>query len=703
MPKKSVPRKNITPIIVDIKKPDFNYERLKKFEKLNLTHIPRVAAPKFLVFKRAVLALLFIGLISISVFLIVVLTNLKTIKANVTETGNQIISNFTSSASALKNFESDTAVGLLKENNQSLDNINNLIQKGGGQSFLDVVGNVVPIVKNTFGFLGQVTKLNITFLELAQNVQELETNGFKYFQTSGQNLVALLQNIHGLIQKVNGQTQDIKNNTSNLKNLSSFFSKIDQDIGNQYLKYSSELYNWDNILVSFSELLASPTDRHFLIFFQNPSEIRPGGGFVGSYADITVNGGQMKQMDVRDIYDPDGQLDLKIVPPKQLQTVTPDWGARDANWFFNFPTSAETIINFMEASKMYSEKKVIFEGAIALNINVVKTLLGITGPIDLPEYKLTMDQNNLLYEIQRSVEAGEDKKAGQPKKILKTLAPLLLEKLNGLSPAVQKNLFDRIKNHLTKKDIMFYAKDQNLSGFLATSDLDGSVFNLPNNFWGSYLAVVNANVAGGKSDAFVDEKVSANVDVDTSGNTFTNLSVTRTHNGNLEKDSWWKAPNKNFIQIFTEPGAALVSISGNDAKPKYQTPDYQNSNYAVNPALAAIEKNEIFVSNYKTWVRKESGKNVFATWLMLPAGETKALNMRYQSSYNNPVLVASDQIYTFVFEKQAGVKNKLEVKINAPFRYYWAESGSAVFSYASDDPDKRIILTLTLKKQQSEN
>jgi hypothetical protein len=700
MAKKTVPKNNIEPIILDVRKPNFNYDRIKKSGRLDLARVPRSAPGRFKTLKKVILGVLSAGIVAVVAMIIVVAINLKTIKATVAKTGGEIVDNFTSSATALKEFEPGTAVDLLKQNDRSLAGISNLVDGGAGQSFLQFIGNFVPAVKNAFGFMGQITNLNVVFLELANDMQELETNGFKYFQTDGPSLISLLEKIHGLIEKATSQTQEIKNSTSELKNLSSFFEKIDNGVSDQYLKYASELYNWDNILVGLTDLLSPPNERHILVFFQNPSEIRPGGGFIGSYADVTASGGQMEKIDVRDIYDPDGQLDLKVVPPEQLQTLTTDWGARDANWFFDFPTSAKNIVNLMEISKMYAEKNVTFEGAIAMNINVVKTILDVTGPIELADYKLTIDKDNLLNEIQRSVEAGADKKAGEPKKILKVLAPILLKKLESLSSAEQKKLIGGIKEHVAKKDIMFYAKDRDLAGFLATNGLDGSVYGLPNGFWGSYLAVVNANVAGGKSDAFVEEKVAVNLDVDTSGNIFTNLTVTRTHNGNLEKDPWWKATNKNFIRILTEPGSNLVSVAGNDAKPKYQTMNYENSGYAVNPDVAELEKNEVLVSGYKTWVSQEAGKNSFATWLMLKAGETKNLDVRYQTPYNNPAPFGPDKTYAFIFERQAGVKNSLDVTVNAPFKYYWAETGKSVFSYHSDDPDKRVVLTLTLKKQQ---
>ena len=282
------------------------------------------------------LGLLFAGLFSIVAFLLVVIFNLNSVKATLSQSGDRIIDNFNSSATALKDFEPAVAAGYLKNNDKTLADINGLAGSGAGRSILETIGNAVPIVKSAFGFLGQVTNLNLTFLQIAGNLQSLQSNGFKYFQEDGNKLVALLEDIRKLVAKVNDETQKIKNNTSELKNLSPFFGKIDDNIGDQYLKYSSELYNWDNALQNLINLLSASGGRHILVFFQNPSEIRPGGGFIGSYADITVENGQMKNMDVRDIYDPDGQLAIKIIPPEQLQTVTTDWGARDANWFLIF-------------------------------------------------------------------------------------------------------------------------------------------------------------------------------------------------------------------------------------------------------------------------------------------------------------------------------------------------------------------------------
>lgn len=698
MAKKAVPKNNVEPVLVDIKKQNFNYEHLQRLETINLTKIPRKSKSRLAVVRKILLAAFLIGLVGIFSLVGITFANLKQMKSIVTKNGSEIVKNFNSSVGALKNFEPGTAADYLKANSQPLANINGLVQNGLGQNLLNTVSNFIPIVKDSIGLVGQVSNLNVEFLNLTNTLSDLEKNGFKYFKSNGPALVASLEKIHTLVQDLNSQAESIKNTTSYLKNMSSFFGGLDQSIGNQYLKYSSELYGLDNVLVSLTNFLNSPAPRHIAILFQNPAEIRPGGGFIGSYADVSVQGGQMQNMDVRDIYDPDGQLTLKVVPPEELQATTPNWGARDSNWFFDFPTSAKTTINFLNASKMYSDKNIKFDAAIAININVINSLLDVTGPLTAPGYP-TVDSSNFLQEVQKETESGADKQSGHPKKILQALAPILMEKLDNLTPDQSKKLIDALKTDIDNKDIMFYSTDPVIESFLDANDLDGSVYELPDNFWGSYLAVVNANIAGGKSDAFMKEVVNAKVDMDTSGNTFTNLTVTRTHTGNTQTDPWWKATNNDFIQIFTEPNSTLVDVQGNDIRKKYSTLDYAHSDYAINPDLAAIQKNEVFLTNFNTWQRFEFGKTTFGTWLITKAGETKTLTVRYQTHYDKNILMPG-QTYTFVFEKQSGVENSLDLTINAPFKYYWLESDSPVFTYHSDNPPKRMIITLTLEYQK---
>lgn len=695
MPKK-VPKKNIKPIVLDIRNPKFNYDHLTKLPVLNIpdTSLPGVQKwRKVRKISLYVLSFILVGFLSLT-FLGWI--NFKEIKISLEKDIPQVLKNFNASADSIKNLETEKAVEHLSENKKVLASFNENLDGKVKQELFEVLGNFFPFVNQGMTVFKQISALNVKLLYLSETLHNLKINGLYYLFEDGQSLINKLEEIKSQIKEINELAKEIKNNTSNLKNLiPSFSGDLTFHIENNYLKYSTVLYGWDNVLENLINILKSEKPQHIVVFFQNPAEIRPAGGFLGSYAHIILDGGQIKNIDVRDIYDPDGQLDIKIVPPLELQGITENWGARDANWFFDFPTSAKTVLNFLNSSKMYFEKGVKFENAIALNINVVSSLLEIVGPIKVKDYP-EVNKENILYVIQNETEGGKDKLKGEPKRILKVITPIIIERLKDLSSSQKEKLFALLENHLDKKDIMFYSQNKVLQNFYYSEGIDGGVYKLPDDFWGSYLAVVNTNIAGGKSDAFVKENVSVNVDLDTEGNVFTTLEVERTHLGNNMKESWWRANNNNYIQIFTEPHATLVDITGHDLKKKSKETNYANLDYAINPDLDNIEKNKKFISNFNVWQGEQFGKNVFGAWFIVKAGESKKLKVRYTTNYSTKKILLPGDKYTFIFEKQSGVDNSLRVKINAPFKYYWQESNSPLYVYESNDISKRTIITLTL-------
>ena len=699
MTKKRVPQKNIKPIILDVQKPNFNYEHLLKFSTINLSKVPQnYSSTK--TFKKVLTVVLVCLLIGLFTFTFISWLNIKKIQATLEKNGPQIVSNFSSFANSFKNLENATASSYLENNSQTLADINKLLNDNFSGGILNVFGNFVPLIKNGTNIIQQIGKLNMNLIVLSNLVNDLKNNGLSYFQNNGKALIDDLENIKKYINETNNESRDLEESLSQIKNFGWLLGNIDIN-KNEYLKYSTELYGLENVLENLISILKSNTPHHIAILFQNPSEIRPGGGFIGSYAHLTVFNGQMQDLEVRDIYDPDGQLDIKVVPPKELQATTPNWGARDANWFFDFPTSAKTVLNFLNASKMYSEKNIKFDEAIGINVNVVSSLLKITGPISITGYP-TINSDNFLYEVEKEKQLAKANNEPYPKKILQVLTPIILEKLKNLNDDQKQKLFDILKYHLDKKDIMLYSTNVVLENFFNNANVGGAVYSLPQDFWGNYLAVVNANIAGGKSDAFIKEDVNANIDTDTLGNIFTTLYITRTHNGNEAQESWWRATNNDFLQVFTEPNANLVDVSGNDYRKKYSTLDYANLDYAINPDLAAIQSNELFISNSNVIQRKEFDKNVFGMWIITPLGESKTLKVRYQTTYPHIKVLMPGQKYTFVFEKQSGVQNSLELTINAPFKYFWQETNSPTFTYENSNPDKRIIIQLTLGYNNNE-
>ena len=697
--KKKVSRNNVVPVVVDVKNPTANYSWSSHHPSIDLRktpigeseHTKKIRS----IFKKA-------GLAFISLLALLILFEgfrLLSVKDALKRSGEQIGENFSNSVRSLQDLEPEKASATLEQNGRNIAQLDQLLKSNHAIGFLNFLGGIIPAFKESGSLIQHVASLNLNFLNLSNVTEDLKKNGFHNFQSDGNAFLTELRDMQTSIANINSEAQAVKNATSNLRKLSTSFDAIDDSIGKRYLENSATLYKANSFLGSLITILSSENTRHFLILFQNPSEIRPGGGFIGSYADVSVRNGQMQNIDVRDIYDPDGQLFEKVVPPYQLQTVTENWGARDANWFFDFPTSAKTVINFLELSKMYSENGVTFDGAIAINIPVIQSMLEATGPIYLPEYNLTIDQNNFLTEVQREVEAGKDKKAGQPKKILKVLAPLLLEKMKSLDSNSQGVFLKKLGEHVAKKDIMFYAKDDALASFLKQSDVDGSVFDVPSNFLGSYLAVVDANVAGGKTDALITQAVDANINIDTSGAVLTDLTVTRVHNGGDKKDPWWNSKNQNFIQILTDPGSSLISMKGNSVKLEKPKFNYDSSGYDENPDLQVIDGSRTAIPEFNAWTMDEFGKKVFGTWFNVEPQKTAVLTLRYHNDNTSLTPPTTGSAYTFVYERQSGVPTKLSATIAAPIGFVWEETGTPTYIYSNDDPDGRVVLTLKLIKQ----
>ena len=67
------------------------------------------------------------------------------------------------------------------------------------------------------------------------------------------------------------------------------------------------------------------------------------------------------------------------------------WTMHDANWFPNFPTSAEKVSWFYEKTGGRT-----VDGVIAITPELLRDLLAITGPIDMPEYDKTINADNFI-------------------------------------------------------------------------------------------------------------------------------------------------------------------------------------------------------------------------------------------------------------------------------------------------------------------
>ena len=673
--------------VVDIKKP------VKGLDHKDKPAARKIQEPKPKIIVRAarawpryavIVSLLII--IPITIMMAIFVTGLKNLKATMSASTPELYAKFKDAGKALANLETTKATDSFSELNTEVKSITDKADHYGLIKISEIWGKAIPRLKEIPETFKNLATLTESSLQFALGLEELRKNVFYWFTNQKGSLIT--ENL-----------DQLKINLAQIADLSTAFQKRGEKFNfpreDNFLATDVNLLNTQKFLDALGAWFKAPEEKHFLILFQNPSELRPAGGFLGSYADLRLNRNGLQEIKVWDIYDPDGQLELKIVPPKQLQGVTVKWGARDANWFFDFPTSALKVMSFLENSKIYKERNVFFEGALALNINVLESILNIVGPIKLTDYKMTIDSSNFLPTIQREIEAGKDNQRGEPKRILKVMMPILFSKIASLEEEAKINFFKSIKDHFYKKDMMVFSKDWQIQNYFRDLGLTGEVKELPRNWSGDYLAVVGANIAGGKSDAFVNQKIKLSSKMLPDGRVDNFLIVEKQHYGQGHKDPWYRTANKSYLKIFTPLGSRLIYMNGNESKIIKPRIDYETAGYLTDQNLHAIESTIKIIPELKTQELEESGKTVFASWLTTSAGKTKKLELEYLNP-QKIILNGSLSNYQFIFEKQSGAKTSLDYLLEAPPGYRFKESGEPIFNYVSEDPPGRLVIDLRL-------
>lgn len=564
--------------------------------------------------------------------------------------------------------------------------------KSSGFDFSDlkaIFGNAGAIYKN-FG------KLSGAGLDLAEAIDGFQNDWADLlFGNRGAELVARLKQVRSDLSAVGEANRELSSASLDLSHfLPGGASPLSLDLGlDQAGRFLDTLIAW----------LESPDTHHVLVLFGNSSELRPGGGFTGSYADVAVKSGNVANIDVRDINDADRLLTRNIVPPKPLQAIATRWRASDANWFFDYELSAGKTAEFIEASKLYRASSTKFDIAVEVSPNIVTDILELTGPISLPDpsnrlgragRKLTIDKNNFLNEIQKEVEA--EQRTGNAKEILQELEPLLLEKVRSLPAEGKRALAAKFPEWIAKKDMMLYGKDSVLEKFFESYGAAGNVFPLSADFNGDYLAVVNANI-GSKTDAVISQKIIFRSQLNLDGTVSDHLTITRQHRGNKSSYWWYRAANQDYLQVFTPTGAALSNFSGGWNRTVYPRINYRTTGYEIDPLVAEIESSLKEDFNYPfADTFSESGKNVFASWVRTVAGDTSTIKLDYSVRLFAPP--ADGVQYQFVFERQPAAKGTYKIELYAPAGFRWKENRLPVFEYATDDPDGRTVFNLTLEK-----
>lgn len=393
------------------------------------------------------------------------------------------------------------------------------------------------------------------------------------------------------------------------------------------------------------KLLGDEHPHRYLILLQNNNEIRPSGGFIGSYAIMDINEGYISNLEVHDVYDLDTGYGSIIEPPDQLKQFINNWRLHDSNYSYDFPLSASKAKWFLQ-----KEGGPSVDTVIGINQGLLTSLLGITGPVQVGQFGALNSENYLLllsYVIEGKIWGPED-----PKHILKIFIPAFKEAI-----MQEKNVGkvgSTIYKAVQQKHVMLYSADHEIEALFAALGLDGSAHISEEGE--DYLSVINYSIGGTKSDQFIEESINHDSFIDENGQIVNTVTVKRSHLWRDDIYYQWKdilakynlfempdqlidilgrGKNESYMMIYVPAGSILLETNGADVETRYDA-DLKKTYFATRVALSAGDSKEIKIkyrlpfrlklsepaSSYKLFVDKQPGSKGSIFTKILSAHET---------------------------------------------------------------------------------
>ncbi len=390
---------------------------------------------------------------------------------------------------------------------------------------------------------------------------------------------------------------------------------------------------------SFADLLSLANNfvggnKRLLLILENNNELRPSGGFIGTYGDVKIKNGAITSLNISSIYDLDGQLHEKIRPPFPVVAVNDSWFLRDSNWFVDFPKSAQKISDFYEKEGGETPDEII-----VLTPTVMQNLLKLTGPIELARYGVSLTAENFVEVTQVEASVNYSRVDNKPKQILADLVPVLLTRLGSLPKDQFPQLLQIIQDSLTQKQILLYSRSEKAQQEIADFNWGGNV--LPSDR--DYLTINSANLSGSKTDLYLKQSVNLKSEIAEDGSITNTLAITRTNT----MPDLPNTTNGSFIRVLVPKGSQLVSNLGFD----YNTTTLVGfGGYKIDSDVKEWEKTIVTDLVSGTSIGEEAGKTFFGNWLFVKGGQTKTITLVYKL----PFKLNQTDHFSLLLQKQPG-------------------------------------------------
>jgi len=384
-------------------------------------------------------------------------------------------------------------------------------------------------------------------------------------------------------------------------------------------------------IVVLPDLIGLQKKQTYLVLLQNNSELRPTGGFIGSFGLLTFEGGQLIDFEVKDVYSADGQLKGHVEPPADLKKYLGEagWYLRDSNWDPDFPSSAQRAAWFLE-----KETGRTVDGVVGLNLTLAQQILKAVGEIQLPDYQEKINADNFFERAEYYAEINFFPGSTQKQDFLGSVIRVLFEKIKSNDQKIWFELAKNLLPSLRSKDLAFWFAQPQAMTALNNLGWDGSLKEVKcqdalGECLTDYLMVAEANVGINKANYFLKRSFSHQIKIDQEGSIQETLRLD--YHNDSQTEAFPAGRYKSYVRLYTPLGTELKSLK------------------IINPSDGeAIEPSE-------KEIKQEHDKQVFGFLLEVPIKESRSVEVVY--SLSEKVTERTDR-YLWLLQKQAGIKDE---------------------------------------------
>ena len=260
-------------------------------------------------------------------------------------------------------------------------------------------------------------------------------------------------------------------------------------------------------LALLADLTGPTADARLLLLSQDSLELRPTGGYIGSYGVLRFDHGTVDLETYAATEDLPAPVPPVEPPPGLARYLPSFWGLSNANWWPDYPTSAAA------AAEMYRRQGGgAVDGVLALTQHATARLVGALGSLTLPGYATPVVEKGfderVVYEVELKRPQDDPRK-----KFLVELSTVLFDRIFHLPADRLPAVADAVRASLGAGDIQLWFRDPARERQLAGTAIAG---RLPRTE-GDFLMVVDAEMAASKANADVTKLIDYRVDRDKDG------------------------------------------------------------------------------------------------------------------------------------------------------------------------------------------